>query len=60
MCRYRKVFWYLRDYLFFMSLVNEKMKVVFYIEELEFYIFIKEEKKKVKVWFSGVWKVKRR
>lgn len=60
MRRHRKALWYLRDYPPSMSSVNEKMKAVPYTEEPELYIPTKEEKKKVKAWFSGVWKAKRR
>lgn len=58
--RHRKALWYLRDYPPSMSSVNEKMKALSYTEEPELYIPTKEEKKKVKTWFSGVWKAKRR
>lgn len=60
MRRHRKALWYLRDYPPSMSSVNEKMKALPYTEEPELYIPTKEEKKKVKAWFSGVWKAKRR
>lgn len=60
MRRHRKALWYLRDYPPSMSAVNEKMKAVPYTEEPELYVPTKEEKRKVKAWFSGLWKAKRR
>lgn len=58
--RHRKALWYLRDYPPSMSTVNEKMKALPYTEEPSLYVPTKEEKKKVKAWFNGLWKAKRR
>lgn len=58
--RHRKTLWYLRDYPPSMSTVNEKVKPVPYTEEPELYVPTREEKKKVKAWFAGVWRAKRR
>ncbi|XP_073259436.1 large ribosomal subunit protein bL19m-like [Porites lutea] len=60
MRRHRKALWYLRDYPPSMSTVNEKMKPVPYTEEPELYVPTREEKRKVKAWFDGLWKAKRR
>jgi len=58
--RHRKALWYLRDYPPSMSTVNEKMKALPYTEQPSLYVPTKEEKKKIKAWFNGLWKAKRR